>query len=332
MSVRMAMRSVRPTLAAVLGVVLGLTLLESASTLGAPAGYPSRPVEFIVPFNPGGGADVAQRTFNRFAEPLAGQRLVVINKPGAGGVTGWSELVRARPDGYTLSIVTPPFNVIPALVNPAATGYRLEQFTNICVYSVVPDVLYVRANSPFRTLQDLVDFARRNPGRVIAANTGALGADHLTTLLIENATGTQFTQLPFTGGAESLQATLAGTTDVMVGSATYIESQRGQLRPLAIASPRRDPHFPDVPTFREQGYDVVAERYRAIAGPPGLPEGVVQYWADLCRRVSEMPEFQEAMNRIGQPPAYLGPAEATEAINRMADDIRMVIEKYGLRQ
>jgi tripartite-type tricarboxylate transporter receptor subunit TctC len=102
--------------------------------------YPSSAIDFIVPFNPGGGADASQRTFNKFAEPIVGQPLVIVNKPGAGGTMGWAELVRAEPDGYTLAIVTPPFNVIPPLARPQQTGYTLDQFTYICVYAVVPDV------------------------------------------------------------------------------------------------------------------------------------------------------------------------------------------------
>jgi hypothetical protein len=189
-----------------------------ASPIPKPAGYPSRPVEFIVPFDPGGGADASQRVFDKYAEPLVGQRLVIVNKPGAGGATGWAELVRAKPDGYTLAILTPPFNIIPALVRPKQTGYKLDQFTNICVYAIVPDLLYAREGGQFKTLKDVVEYAKQNPDKIKAANTGTLGADFMTTLLIEHATGTAFTQIPFTGGAQALQATLAGTTDVMVGS------------------------------------------------------------------------------------------------------------------
>jgi tripartite-type tricarboxylate transporter receptor subunit TctC len=294
--------------------------------------YPERAIDFIVPFNPGGGADASQRAFNKFAEPIVGQPLVIVNKPGAGGTAGWAELVRAQPDGYTLAIVTPPFNVIPALARPAQTGYTLDQFTYICVYAVVPDVLLVREDSDFETLADLVDYAKANPEKIKAANTGTLGADFMTTLLIENATGTKFTQIPFTGGAEALQGTLAGTTDAMVASSLFAVAQQGSLRTLAIASPERDPNIPDVPTFRELGYDVVSERYRVLGGPPGLPEEIVGYWADVCEQVTSNEDFRSEMNELGQPPAYRGPAEAKASIDAMQGDMQALVDAYDLAE
>jgi tripartite-type tricarboxylate transporter receptor subunit TctC len=294
--------------------------------------YPERATDFIVPFNPGGGADASQRTFNKFAEPIVGQPLVIVNKPGAGGTAGWAELVRAEPDGYTLAVVTPPFNVIPALARPRQTGYTLDQFTYICVYAVVPDVLLVREDSDFKTLADLVDYAKANPERIKAANTGTLGADFMTTLLIENATGTKFTQIPFTGGAEALQGTLAGTTDAMVASSLFAVAQQGTLRTLAIAAPERDPNIPDVPTFSELGYDVVSERYRVLGGPPGLPEEIVSYWADVCEQVTANEDFRSEMNELGQPPAYRGPAEGKASIDAMQEEVQALVDTYDLAE
>jgi tripartite-type tricarboxylate transporter receptor subunit TctC len=294
--------------------------------------YPERAIDFIVPFNPGGGADASQRAFNKFAEPIVGQPLVIVNKPGAGGTAGWAELVRAEPDGYTLAIVTPPFNVIPALARPDQTGYTLDQFTYICVYAVVPDVLLVREDSEYETLADLVEYATANPGQIKAANTGTLGADFMTTLLIEKATGMEFTQIPFTGGSEALQGTLAGTTDAMVASSLFAVAQQGSLRTLAIAAPERDANIPDVPTFTELGYDVVSERYRVLGGPPGLPQEIVDYWADVCEQVTSNEDFRSEMNELGQPPAYRGPTEAKASIDAMQADMQALVDTYDLAE
>lgn len=299
-------------------------------TITKPAGYPGKPVEFIVPFNPGGGADASQRVFNKYAEPIVGQRLVVVNKPGAGGATGWAELIRAKPDGYTLAVVTPPFNIIPALVRPKQTGYKLDQFTNICIYAVVPDLLYAREGGPFKTLKDVVDYAKQNPGKIKAANTGTLGADYMTTLLIEGATGSKFTQIPFTGGALALQGTLAGTTDVMVASSLFAAAQKGKLRALAIATETRDAKLPDVPTFKELGYEVVSERFRAVAGPPGLPKEIVGYWGQVCKQVVDNSEFRAEMDKVRQPAAFRGPEDARKAIQRMGAEMQALVEKYQL--
>lgn len=330
------MRKLKQSLLCVVGALLSVVALCPVLSMAGepapakPAGYPSRPVEFIVPFDPGGGADASQRVFNKYAEPIVGQRLVIVNKPGAGGATGWAELVRAKPDGQTLTITTPPFNVIPTLVRPKQTGYKMNQFTNICIYAIVPDLLYAREGGQFKTLKDVVEYAKKNPEKIKAANTGALGADFMTTLLIEHATGTKFTQIPFTGGALALQATLAGTTDVMVGTSLYAMAQKGKLRPLAIATDQRDPKLPDVPTFKELGYNVLSERYRAVGGPAGLPGPVVAYWGQVCKQVVENPQFQAEMGKLGQPAEYRGPADAQKAVDQMTRDIQAIVEKYNL--
>jgi tripartite-type tricarboxylate transporter receptor subunit TctC len=313
-------------------ILLAFLLVFGAlgSTLSYAADYPKKPIQIIVPFSPGGGADTSQRTFNKYAAPLVGKSLIIVTKPGAGGTTGWAELVRAKPDGYTMAIVTPPFNVIPPLVRPKQTGYTLDQFTNICIYAMVGDMLYTREGSQFKTLEDVISYAKKNPKKIKMANTGTLGADFMTTLLIEDATGIKFTQIPFTGGARSLQATLAGTTDVMVGSSVFAASQKGKLRPLAIATDKRDPLFPDVPTFKEKGYNVVSERYRAFAGPPGLPKNIVDFWANIGKKVSENPNFQKDMKKIGQPPAFRGPKDAARLINRMTGRMQGMVDKYKL--
>lgn len=302
----------------------------SGAAFAGAAGYPDRAVQFIVPFNPGGGADASQRTFDRFAQKIVGQSLIVVNKPGAGGTRGWAGLMHEKPDGYHLAIATPPFNIIPALVRPKQTGYKLSQFTNMCVYAVVPDVLLVREDSRFKTLADLVKYAKAHPGKITAANTGTLGADFMTMLQIEKETGTKFTQIPFTGGSQALKGTLSGTADAMIASSLFAVAQKGKLRTLAIASAKRSPDIPSVPTFKELGYNVVSERFRALAGPPGLSANVVKYWSGVCKKVVANPGFDKAMRKIGQPPQYLDTAKANAAIKEMTDHMQALVDKYHL--
>lgn len=296
------------------------------------ADYPARPIEFIVGFGAGGGGDISQRLFNKYAEPLVGKRLPVTNKPGAGGVIAWAELVRATPDGYTLAYTAPPVNIIPALAKPKETGYTLDQFTNICVYAVIPDVLLVPESSPYKTFAELVAYGKANPKKIKIANTGTLGADFMTGLLIENAAGMETTPLPFNSGAQGTQATLAGVSDAMVGSALHAVSQKGTMRTLGIAAPQRDAMVPDVPTFREMGFDVVSERYRGIVGPKGMPAEIVAYWADICKKVTDNPDFKAEMLKTGQPVAYKNPADMKTATDKMATDMKALVDKYKLAE
>jgi tripartite-type tricarboxylate transporter receptor subunit TctC len=116
----------------------------------------------------------------------------------------------------------------------------------------------------------------------------------------------------------------------MVGSSLYAVAQKGKLRPLAIATDRRDPKLPEIPTFKELGYDVFSERYRALGGPPGLPGPVVNYWGQVCKQVVDTPQFQEEMDRIGQPAGYRDPAQAQKAIDQMTRDMQTLVDKYNL--
>ena len=312
--------------------VLAAALSTIGIGLAGADDYPSRQIEIIVPFGAGGGGDTSQRMFNKHAEPVVGQPLVVTNKPGAGGVIGWAEALQATPDGYTLMAVTSPQNVLPAILSPSETGYTNDQFNYLCVFAVLPDVILVPETSQFQTLADLVAHAKENPGAVTVANTGTLGGDYMVTVMIEDAAGVQMTKVPFNSGAEGNQATLSGTTDAQVASALHAVSQKGAMRTLGVASTERNPMIPDVPTFREQGYEVISERYRVIAGPPGLPQEVIDYWADVCQQVTEEPDFVADMENIGAPVAYKGPEETTQSLGEMTAAMERLADQYDLRQ
>jgi len=314
--------------------IISAVAVCAASLAGFPASaqdYPTKAVEFIVPFAPGGGADASQRAFNKFAEPLVGHPLPINNKPGAAGTTGWAEMVRASNDGYTLTIATPPFNIIPALVKPKETGYTLDQFTNICVYAVVPDVILVRKDSEYKTLEDLVTFAKANPKKLAAANTGTLGADFMTTLLIEKATGIEMSQVPFSSGALALQAMLASTTDVFVASTLYAVAQADTLVALAIASDERDPLVPDVPTFKELGYDVAPLSIGGLSAPKGLPNDVKQKLEAACKASAASERYATVTKAVFQPKEfYAGSADYTKALEQDLATKRRLLGQLGM--
>ena len=322
----MTMIQLRRGLAAVAGATALILPMAAAAQFA-----PSRAVEITVPFSAGGGADTSQRTFNKYAEPIVGQSLVVVNRPGAGGTVGWAQFVNSGTDGHSLAITTEPFNIIPALVQPSQTGYRLDQFVHACIYAAVPDVFAVRADSPHQTFADLVTHARANPGQVTASNTGALGADFMTMLLVEDKAQVDFTQVPFTGGSQALQGLLAGTVDVMVASAVFAAAQEGQVRTLATGAAQRDASMPNVPTLTELGYDVVSERFRAVALPAGTAPEVVNYWAGVCEQVTANPDFQAEMAALGQPVVFHGPERARELVDAFIAEMQGLVETYNLR-
>lgn len=296
---------------------------------------PSEDVTVTVPFNPGGGADTSQRTWNEYAEPLIPVSLNVENREGAGGVTGWTQMINeGSTDGHHIAIATPPFNVLPKVMDPEAVPYEHEDFTYICIYGVVPGVLYVPEDSEWESLDDFIAAAEDDPGNVSVAVAGQAGAEALLTYMLMNETGIELTMVPFDGGSESVTAVRSGTTDAMFGSTNWIEEQEGELRPLAIArASDEDPEYPDVPSFNELGYDIVQERYRALAGPPEIDEAAVQYWADICQQVVENEDFRQAMRDTGNPPpgSFIGPEESTERVMNMVSDIETVVEEFDIQ-
>ena len=154
----------------------------------------------------------------------------------------------------------------------------------------------------------------------------------MTTLLIEDAAGIKMTKVPFTGGSKSFKAILSGTVDVMVGSAKFAAKGKGRLRTLGITSKKRAAGLPDIPTFTEQGYKVVSERFRAFAGPKGISQKVIDYWGDICKKTVNDSGFVAAMKKIGQPAQYRGPAAAQASIDGMAKRMKALVDKYGLAQ
>ena len=294
---------------------------------------PERDVTVTVPFNPGGGADTSQRTWNEHAEPLLDVSLNVENREGAGGVTGWGQVMQSDPDGHHITIATPPFNVLPKVMDPEAVPYEHEDFTYVCIYGVVPGALFVPEDSEWEDLDDFIASAEENPGGISIAVSGMAGAEALLTYMLMADADIDLTMVPFDGGAESVTATRGGTTDAMFGSTTYIPEQEGELRALAVArASDEDPEFPEVPSFNELGYDVVQERYRAIAGPPDMDEGAVQYWADICEQVSADEDFRQAAEDTGNPapPSFIGPDEATELVMDMVADVEQVVEEFDI--
>lgn len=291
--------------------------------------YPSGPVEVMVPFDAGSGATTVQRVFNEFAEKVTGVSMPIVNRPGAGGTVGWAELARTDPDGYFLAITTPPLPIIPLIVSPEETGYTLDDFAWICVYGRVPTVIYGAADGPYQTLTEAVEDAAANPGEVTVAVTGPAGDDALTMYRLAGEGDVELTPVIFEGGGESIQALLAGTVDLFIGSATFIEQQADTMIPLAIGTPERHESFPDVPTFVEQGYDVEAFRYRAFKGPAGLDPAIVDYWGnEVCAEVTSDPEFQAAMDEIGQPAYYVGPDDLEAEVRNMYDIYSEIVEEY----
>jgi len=286
------------------------------------AAYPDKPITMLVAYSPGGGTDLVARAIAPFVEKYlgGGAKIVIVNRAGAGGEVGFAALANAPADGYTIGFVnTPPLMTIPIERKAQFGGpERFELLGNIIDD---PCNFAVHAESDIRTLKQLADFARANPGAVTVGSTGIGSDDHLVMLMFERAAGVKMTHIPFKGSADvraaiaSRQITVAAMN---VGEA--LQSIRGgaAMRNIGQFAPGRSSLAPDLPTAREQGYDIVLSSLRGMAAPKGLPPQIRDRLVRAVASAAADPEFQALAVKFFAPLRFLTPAQF-EAEIREAD-------------
>ncbi len=295
-------------------LLIGAAMALPCPAMAQPAWPAGRPIDIVVGFAPGGGTDVMVRALGLFlAEELPGANFVVVNRPGAGGETAYVALQSARPDGFTIGAInTPGYLSVPI---ERRVRYDRTKIRPLARLVDDPTAFVVKRESPYRTLRDLVEAARRSPGRISVGSSGVGTDDHLGLTLLQAASGTEFIHAPFAGAGLVKNAVLAGHIDVAglnLGEIGMLGQADPPLRPLAAMAEARWEMMPDVPTFREQGYDVVMTSERGLAAPRGIPEEVAQRLEQAVARVMAKPEWLARARQLELPLAYL-PGAAWEA-------------------
>lgn len=289
-----------------LAAAMAATALALAA-LPAPApavaqDWPTRPVNLIVMAPAGGPTDVAARILASIAEKELGRSLVIVNKVGAGGQVGWTELVRSKPDGYTIGfIIMPGTNTV--ILDPERQAiFNESSFAHIVNHVLDPGVIWVRADSPHKTLKDVLEAAKKAPGTLKAATTGILSDDHLNILITEEATGAKFRIVHLEGAANQLKETLGGNVDVSfdnVGSVVK-PMKSGQVRVLAVTDKQRSKFMPDVPTTAELGFPtIVSSSTRGIVAPKGTPEPILKRLESILSKAMADPEHVKRLDEQG---------------------------------
>ncbi|MCU0886837.1 MAG: tripartite tricarboxylate transporter substrate binding protein [Rubritepida sp.] len=313
-----------------------LILAGAPALLATPAlsqtWQPERAVTMIVAFAPGGGTDVAARTLARFMERELGQSVVVQNRAGAGGEVGWGELARARPDGLTIGFINTP-NIVTIPIERQAR-YRIEDFAPIANIVDDPGGFWVLPDSPWRNLADVVAAARAAPGTIGYGTTGVGSDDHLATLAFERLAGIRLLHVPFNGSSQVKNAVLGRTIQIaaMNMGEGVNDFRQNVLRPLGQMGETRWANTPEVPTFREQGFDVVEGSMRGLAAPAGVPPAVLARLADVVRKVMADAEFQRLAEQQQLPLRFLGPDEHKAAILALSENYRRLWAQHPWRE
>jgi tripartite-type tricarboxylate transporter receptor subunit TctC len=281
------------------------TALALAATIGdaGAQAFPNRPVQLMVAYPAGGSTDIAARIVAAIAEKSLGQPIVVVNKGGAGGQVGWTELVRQKPDGYYIGFINLPATNTVILDPDRKAIFTEKDFTPIINQVLDPGIIWVRADSPFKTLQDLFDGAKKSPNTIRAATTGILSDDHLAILMAEEAApGAIFRIVHLEGGAAQLKEIMAGNIDVAFDNVGGVVRRiaSGEVRALAVMDNERSKFLPDVPTTKELGYPtILSNSTRGIAGPKGMPEPVLGKLREVLKKAMDDPEHVSKLETQG---------------------------------
>ncbi|MFD1343014.1 tripartite tricarboxylate transporter substrate binding protein [Litorisediminicola beolgyonensis] len=282
------------TLRTIGAAALGFGLMTGA---GLAQGYPDKQVNYIIPFNAGGESDVAARLQQPVFEELTGQNMVIQYMAGAGGAQAWSQLNGMEADGYTIMGTNLPHIILQPMAQDV--GYKTDDIANVYFFQYTPDALLVPADSEFQTLEDFVTFAEANPGLVTVAGSATNSANHVATTRLNELAGITTTYIPFSGTAPTMTALLGNQVQAAFSYTTSALSQGDAVRVLAVASEERVPSFPDVPTFKEAGYDMVGGAYRGVGVPSSTPEEVKTQISDALDKVNKDEGFIQRMEDGG---------------------------------
>jgi tripartite-type tricarboxylate transporter receptor subunit TctC len=282
-------------------LLAGLSLAVPLAVLAQ--AYPTKRVQLMVAYPAGGSTDIAARIVASIAEKELGQSIVVVNKGGAGGQVGWTEMSRVKPDGYYIGFINLPALNTVILDPDRKAAFGVDAFVPVINQVLDPGIIWVKGDSPYKTLKDLLDAARGNPQKISAATTGILSDDHLAILMMEEAApGVMFRIVHFEGGAPVMTAVMGGHIEAAfdnVGS-VFRRIRTGEVRALAVMDTRRSPFLPDVPTMPELGYpSVISSSTRGIAVPKGTPQPVIKRLEQALKKAMEDPEHVKKMEEAG---------------------------------
>jgi tripartite-type tricarboxylate transporter receptor subunit TctC len=292
--------------------------------------FPAKPVNFIVPWPAGGSSDITLRAFAEAAGKVLGQPMVVDNKAGASGTLGAATLAStARPDGYTIAQLPITFLRLPIMQK--TVWDPIASFSFISHLSGYTFGITTKADGPFKSFQDMVTFAKANPGKVTYATPGAGTSLHIGMELIASKLGMKLTQVPFKGGAETNAAVLGGHTMLQADSTGWkplVDS--GQLRLLCVWTEKRTKSWPDVPTLREVGVDLVFDSPYGVAGPKGMDPAVVKKLDEAFRTAARDPNVIATHEKFDMPVKYMPSDAYAASVKQLYTQEKDALEKLGL--
>jgi len=295
--------------------------------------YPSRPITMIVPFPPGGVADLTGRPTAFAMEKFLKQRIIIENKAGAGGAIGMAATANSKPDGYTIMMALSSISIIPPAEKlfDRKPPYEMGQLAPIALISADPTVLMVRSDSPWKTVKDFVDDAKKRPGKINYSSSGIYGTLHMAMEIFASAADIKVFHVPYQGGGPAVTALLGGQVEALASgpSAVIGQIKAGKLRPLATWGDKRLASLPNVPTFKELGYNAEFYIWSGLFAPAGTPAPVLQTLRNAARQAVDDPDFKNAMAKIETPVYYLDAPEFQKFWDKDAKALADAVKRVG---
>lgn len=312
---------------------LSAPILASAlsfATFSGALGFTDGPIDYIIPFGPGGESDISARLQQPVFKDKFGQELIVSYKPGGGGAVGWSQINDMNADGHTIIGINLPHIVIqPAQKD---VGYKTEDINAFYMFHFTPDAIVVAAGSPYQTLKDLIDDAKANPGAVTMSGSGKATANHLAQIRFDKMADIKTTYVAFKGTGAAVTALLGDQVKAEWGYTTVGAQQGDQVRMLAVAMEERHPLFPDVPTFKELGFEMVGGAYRGMALPKGADEATRQKLSDMFGEINHDEAFRQKMLDGGFAMLDVPYSDMPEFMKARSDEYLEAAREAGLIQ
>ncbi|MFA7468699.1 MAG: tripartite tricarboxylate transporter substrate binding protein, partial [Desulfotomaculaceae bacterium] len=271
--------------------------------------FPTKAITYMIAFDPGGQSDLEARRQQPLLEKYLGQSIIVTYKVGGGGAVGWTELVNEKPTGYYMGGINVPHIILQPLARENA-GYETEAMKAVCIFQATPIGLGVPVNSPYDSLEDFVNAGKENPGKITIAGSGTFAGHDMAQMQLENLSGAKFEYVPFTGAAPQLQAFLGGHVQAILGNSNDLVQHQDKMKILAIGSGERYAALPDVPTFKELGYDMTASIDRGVAVPADTDDEIVAILEEAFMKICLDEGVQNQMLKEGFEPKALNAADS----------------------
>jgi tripartite-type tricarboxylate transporter receptor subunit TctC len=311
--------------------ILALLIVSGLAVAGGQqegAAYPTRTVNYIIPFNPGGQSDRTALYQKDDLQEVLGVNVVLKYMAGAGGAVGWANLVKSAPDGYTICGNNIPHIILQPLVRDNA-GYQTTDLVPVYLFQSTPIGLAVLKDSPFKTLDDFLAYAKEKPGKITIGGSGTWSGHHIALLQLQKLAGVEFTYIPSTGAAPSVANFLGGHTMALFANSDDLVTHRDKINILAIGTEKEFEALPGAPTFRQQGVKMTAGIDRGVCVPPGTPESVIKTLEDAFDAVCGMPTYLSKMKEEGFLIQSLKSKKFAKYIEEKTEEYTQILRDLG---